>query len=114
MFPQLYAISLLYSIVLKSISTGLHPIVDQAVGIQSFIHRFSCIILHSPASFCILVHRTASWLTLYQANEDGKLKPVAFFSAKHSAPECNYEIYNKELLAIVKALEDWRPERQGT
>ena len=51
---------------------------------------------------------------LYQASEDGKLKPVAFFSAKHSAPECNYEIYDKELLAIVKALEEWRPELQGT
>jgi hypothetical protein len=56
----------------------------------------------------------ASGGVLYQAGEDGKLKPVAFFSAKHSAPECNYEIYDKELLAIVKALEEWRPELQGT
>ena len=56
----------------------------------------------------------ASGGVLYQANEDGKLKPVAFFSAKHSAPECNYEIYDKELLAIVKALEEWRLELQGT
>jgi len=47
---------------------------------------------------------------LYQAGEDGKLKPVAFFSAKHSALEYNYEIYNKELLVIVKALEKWRPK----
>ena len=52
----------------------------------------------------------ASGGVLYQTNEDGKLKPVAFFSAKHSAPECNYEIYDKELLAIVKALEEWRLE----
>ena len=42
------------------------------------------------------------------------MRPVAFFSAKHTAPECNYEIYDKELLAIVKALEEWRPELQGT
>ena len=48
----------------------------------------------------------ASGGVLYQAGEDSKLKPVAFFSAKHSAPECNYEIYDKELLAIVKALEE--------
>ena len=27
--------------------------------------------------------------------------------------ECNYEIYDKELLAIVKALEEWRPELSG-
>jgi len=47
---------------------------------------------------------------LYQANKDSKLKPVTFFSAKHSAPKCNYKIYNKELLAIIKALEEWRPK----
>ena len=56
----------------------------------------------------------ASGGVLSQADADGKLRPVAFFSAKHSAPECNYEIYDKELLAIVKALEEWRPELQGT
>ena len=27
--------------------------------------------------------------------------------------ECNYEIYDKELLAIVKAFEEWRPELEG-
>jgi len=60
---------------------------------------------------------TSNWASggvLYQVGEDSKLKPVTFFSAKHSTPECNYEIYNKELLAIVKALEEWRPELQGT
>lgn len=41
------------------------------------------------------------------------LRPVAYFSAKHSPAECNYEIYDKELLAIIKALEEWRPELQG-
>jgi hypothetical protein len=39
---------------------------------------------------------------------------VAYFSAKHSAAECNYEIYDKKLLAIIKCLEEWRPEFQGT
>jgi len=43
---------------------------------------------------------------LSQYNNNGKLKPVAFFSVKHSALEYNYKIYNKELLAIVKALEE--------
>jgi len=56
----------------------------------------------------------ASGGVLSQYNDDGKLKPVAFFSSKHTAPECNYEIYDKELLAIIKALEEWRPELQGS
>lgn len=40
------------------------------------------------------------------------MRPVAFF-VKHSAPERNCETHDKELLAIVKALEEWRPELQG-
>jgi hypothetical protein len=38
---------------------------------------------------------------------------VAFFSKKHSPAECNYDIYDKELMAIIKALEEWRPECEG-
>ena len=56
----------------------------------------------------------ASGGILSQYDDDGLLRPVAYFSAKHSAAECNYEIYDKELLAIIKALEEWRPELQGT
>uniref|UniRef100_A0A9Q8LHQ9 Transposon Tf2-9 polyprotein n=1 Tax=Passalora fulva TaxID=5499 RepID=A0A9Q8LHQ9_PASFU len=40
--------------------------------------------------------------------------PVAFLSKKLTATECNYEIYDKELLAIVKAFEEWRPELEGS
>ena len=38
---------------------------------------------------------------------------MAYFSAKYSSQEYNYEIYNKELLAIIKSLEEWRLELQG-
>ena len=51
---------------------------------------------------------------LSQYDEEGILRPVAFFSKKHSAVECNYEIYDKELLAIIRCLEEWRPELEGT
>jgi hypothetical protein len=47
---------------------------------------------------------------LFQPGDDGVLRLVAYFSAKHTAAECNYEIYNKELLAIIKCLKEWRPE----
>ncbi|KAM4067544.1 reverse transcriptase (RNA-dependent DNA polymerase) [Hirsutella rhossiliensis] len=56
----------------------------------------------------------ASGGVLSQYDDEGVLRPVAYFSSKHSAQECNYEIYDKELLAIIKALEEWRPELQGT
>ena len=35
---------------------------------------------------------------------------MTFFSSKMSSEECNYEIYNKELLIIVKAFEEWHSE----
>ena len=38
---------------------------------------------------------------------------MAFFSKKHSPAECNYEIYDKELLAIVRSFEEWRPHLIG-
>ncbi|RAL60329.1 hypothetical protein DID88_000105 [Monilinia fructigena] len=50
----------------------------------------------------------------FSYDSDGLLRPVAYFSAKHSAAECNYEIYDKELLAIIKSMEEWRPELQGS
>jgi hypothetical protein len=56
----------------------------------------------------------ASGGVLSQYDDSGILRPVAYFSAKHSPQECNYEIYDKELLAIIKAFEEWRPELEGT
>jgi hypothetical protein len=50
---------------------------------------------------------------LSQYDDEGVLHPVAFFSKKHSAAECNYEIYDKELMAIVRAFEEWRPKLEG-
>ena len=33
---------------------------------------------------------------------------------KMSPAECNYEIYDKELLAIIRAFKKWRPELART
>jgi hypothetical protein len=38
------------------------------------------------------------------------LQPYAYFLKKNLPAECNYEIYNKELLAIINALKEWEPE----
>jgi len=50
---------------------------------------------------------------LSQYNNEGVLHPVALYSKRHTPAECNYEIYNKELMAIIKALEEWRPKCEG-
>jgi hypothetical protein len=45
-----------------------------------------------------------------QVNEQGVLRPCAFFLKKNSPAECNYEIYDKEMLAIIRSLEEWDAE----
>jgi hypothetical protein len=54
-----------------------------------------------------------SAVVLSQRDDDGMLHPVAYYWNKHSPAECNYDIYYKELMAIIKALEEWRPECEG-
>jgi hypothetical protein len=39
---------------------------------------------------------------------DGKWHPIAYYSRKFSSAEENYDVHDKELLAIVIALEYWR------
>lgn len=48
--------------------------------------------------------------TLMQYNNDGLLHPCAYFSKKNSPAECNYEIYDKEMLAIIRCLDEWDAE----
>jgi len=50
---------------------------------------------------------------LSQYDDVGVLHPVSHFSMKHSPTECNYDIYDKELIPIIKVLEECRPECKG-
>lgn len=42
-----------------------------------------------------------------QYDDEGILRPIAYFSAKHSLAEVNYTVYNKEMLAIIKCVNEW-------
>lgn len=42
------------------------------------------------------------------------LRPIAYHSRKLSPAELNYEIYDKEMLAIVEALRVWRAYTEGS
>jgi len=48
-----------------------------------------------------------------QSTTDKKWYPVAFYSKSLSSVEQNYEIHNKEILAIICALEEWRHFLEG-
>ena len=41
-------------------------------------------------------------------------QPIAYYSATFNAVERNYDIYERELLAVIKSLEHWRPHLAAT
>ena len=45
---------------------------------------------------------------------DGKWHPVAFLSKSLSEVEWNYKIHDKEMLAIIRAMEEWRHFLEGS
>jgi hypothetical protein len=51
---------------------------------------------------------------LMPRQEDGKRHPVGFYSATLNDAKRNYDIYDLKLLAIVKALENWRVYLAGS
>ena len=51
----------------------------------------------------------ACWMQEY----NGRWHLIVYISRKLSLAEQNYDIYNKELLAIVAALETWRVYAEG-
>jgi hypothetical protein len=44
---------------------------------------------------------------------DDKWHPITFYSKLLSVVECNYDIHDKEMLAIMRALEEWRHFLEG-
>ena len=51
---------------------------------------------------------------LSQKQKNDLLHSVAFFFKNMSSVECNYEIYDKELFAIIRCFEKWRFELKAT
>ena len=63
-----------------------------------------------PEKECVVETDASDYVSsavLSQPDHEGVLCPVAFLSRRHLPAECNYKIYDKELLAIVRAFEEW-------
>ena len=56
----------------------------------------------------------ASGAVLTQTNMNGKWHPIAFLSKTFTKTERNHDVYDRELLAIIRALTEWRHYIQGT
>jgi hypothetical protein len=66
-------------------------------------------ILTDPFELEVDASGFAMGAVLLQKKEDGKKHPIAYYSKTLSAAERNYDVYDLELLAIVNALDHWRP-----
>lgn len=64
--------------------------------------------LETDASDCVIAG------ILSQDDDDGRRHPVAFWSRRMTGPESRYDIHDKEMLAIIGGLKEWRPELEGS
>jgi len=81
------------------------------------VFTFKIILCHYNSDHKIVIEINASNYVfkdiLFQYNENKILYSVAYFSKKHNSIECNYEIYNKELMIIVCAFKKWWSELEN-
>jgi len=67
----------------------------------------------NPDCKTVIKTDSSGWATggvLSQYDDDGVLQPCAYFSKKNTPAECNYQIHDKELLAIINTLKEWESE----
>ncbi len=69
--------------------------------------------LENPFEMEVDASSFAIGATLSQQDELQRWHPVAYFSETLSKAEQNYDIYDRELLAIVKSLRHWRTYLTG-
>ena len=65
----------------------------------------------SPDKHCVMETDASDFAIgsiLSQYDEEGILHPIAYYSRKLKPAEINYEIYDKEMLAIVDSFTHWR------
>ena len=51
---------------------------------------------------------------LMQEDEEEQWRPVAFYSKKLSPAEANYSVHDKEMLAVIRCLDEWDVELRGS
>ena len=118
---------------IKGYSQVIVPMVNRTKKNQPFVWDSDCdrafeflktafitapVLAHFDSDGEILVETDASDYVsagvISQNDDNGILHSVAFFSKKHTPAECNYEIYDKELMVIIRCFEEWRAELEST
>ena len=90
---------------------------DEAFNTLKEAFTSAPILQHFQPSKSIVIETDASDYAiagiLSHPNDTNQLNPVAYYSRKLQSAELNYEIYDKEILAIVEAFKHWRAYLEG-
>ena len=91
---------------------------EQQNAFDKLKHLFTSapILVHPDSNKPFIVETDASNFAvgaILSQEHDGKIHPVAFLSKSLTKCQKNYQIYDKELLAIKVALEEWRHFLEG-
>ena len=89
---------------------------QKAFDILKYLFKSAPILKHPDSNKPFIVETDASNFAvgaILSQEFDGKLHPVAFLSKSLTKCQRNYQIYDKELLAIKEALEAWRHYLEG-
>src|SRR3979490_1147303 len=91
---------------------------------QGAFDELKCLITSTPIlvlpdqtkHFCLETDASAyaTGAVLSQLCDDGKQRPIGFDSKSPLDTECNYAIHDKELLLVIRGLEEWHHILEGT
>ena len=93
---------------------------SQQTAFDLLLSQFQTVpLLHLPnvgQPFIIMTDASllASRGVLMQKDDNSDLHPCAYLSQTFTATECNYDIYDRELLAVIHTLDHWHYYLQGT
>ena len=93
---------------------------EQQEAFETLKRKFTTapVLVHFDPSKAIFLETDASDFALgaclSQPDSSGRLRPVAFYSRKFNSAELNYEIHDKELLAIVASFKEFRVYLEGS
>jgi hypothetical protein len=94
-----------------------NPTAQAAFDILKMAFTSTPILIHPDPAKPFIMETDASDFALgaiiSQFGIDGLLHLVAFYSRKLTSAEINYQVYDKELLAIITTFEQWRPYLAG-
>ena len=98
----------------------LFTLTDNACNVVALLKdafQHAPILIHHDPSKPVVLFTDASDFAIsgipHQANGNGNLHPLCFFSQKLTDVEINYNVHDKEMLGVIESLKEFRPWLSG-